>query len=66
LKQAPPVISWDYTRQETLKAILQVISQNKYHRSKITSPKTIYDNLTLLFQVCKEEWQQKIPEIPIL
>lgn len=66
LKQAPPVMNWDYTWQDTLKAILQVISQNKYHRSKITNPKTIYDNLTLLFQVCKEEWQQKIPEIPTL
>jgi hypothetical protein len=65
LKQAPPVINWDYTWQDTLKAILQIISQNKYHRSKITNPKTIYDNLTLLFQVCNEEWtpQQKIEVI---
>lgn len=58
LKESPPVkIKW-YSRQNTLKAILQVISQNKYHRTKITNPKTIYDNLTLLFQVCDEEWIQ--------
>lgn len=64
LKQSPPVLNWDYTWQDTLKAILQVISQNKYHRSKITNPKTIYDNLTLLFQVCNEEWTtQKIDVI---
>ena len=66
LKQAPPVMNWDYTWQDTLKAILQIISQNKYHRSKITNPKTIYDNLTLLFQVCKQEWENQIGEIPVL
>lgn len=56
LKESPPVKNWNYTWQDTLRAILQVISQNKYHRSKITNPKSIYDNLTLLFQVCNEEW----------
>ena len=59
LKESPPVkIKW-YSRQNTLKAILQVVSQNKYHRTKITNPKTIYDNLTLLFQVCDEEWKKQ-------
>ena len=58
LKQSPPVSSGKYSRQETLKVLLQVISENKYHRSKITNPKTIYENLTLLFQVCNEEWMQ--------
>jgi hypothetical protein len=61
LKESPPVKNWEYSRQNTLKAILQVVSQNKYHRTKITNPKTIYENLTLLFQVCNEEWTKKIP-----
>lgn len=61
LKESPPVKNWEYSRQNTLKAILQVISKNKYHRTKITNPKTIYENLTLLFQVCNEEWTKKIP-----
>lgn len=58
LKESPPVQNW-YTWQETLKAILWIISENKYHRSKITNPKTIYDNLTLLLQICKEQWIQQ-------
>ena len=61
LKQSPPVSSGEYSRQETLKVLLQVISENKYHRSKITDPKKIYENLTLLFQVCNEAWTKKIP-----
>lgn len=61
LKQSPPVSSGKYSRQETLKVLLQVISENKYHRSKITDPKKIYENLTLLFQVCNEAWTKKIP-----
>lgn len=57
LKQSPPVQNW-FTWQETLMAVLKIVSENKYHRSKITNPKNIYDNLTLLLQVCKEEWMQ--------
>jgi len=57
LKQSPPVQNW-FSWQETLMAVLKIVSENKYHRSKITNPKNIYDNLTLLLQVCKEEWMQ--------
>lgn len=59
LKQAPPVSSGNYSRQETLKAVLNVISKNKYHAWKITSPELIYRNLTLLFQVCEKEWMNQ-------
>jgi hypothetical protein len=57
LKESPPVKKW-FTWQNTLQGILQIVSQNKFHRSKITNPKTIYDNLTLLLQLCEQEWMQ--------
>ena len=57
LKESPPVKNW-YTWQETLKAIIQIVSENKFHRAKITNPKTIYENLWLLLQICKETWIQ--------
>ena len=59
IKQSPPVSSGNYSRQETLKAVLNVISKNKYHASKITSPELIYRNLTLLFQICEKEWMNQ-------
>ena len=57
LKHSPPVQNW-FTWQNTLQAILQIVSNNKFHRSKITNPKSIYDNLTLLLQLCEQEWMQ--------
>ena len=57
LKHSPPVQNW-FTWQNTLQAILQIVSNNKFHRSKITNPKSIYDNLTLLLQLCEQEWIQ--------
>ena len=57
LKHSPPVQKW-FTWQQTLQAILQIVSNNKFHRSKITNPKSIYDNLTLLLQLCEQEWIQ--------
>lgn len=63
LKQSPPVINWNHSWEETLKAILQVISENKFYCSKITNPKSIYDNLTLLYQVYKEEANKHVDDI---
>ena len=66
IKKVPSVADWTYTRQDTLKAILEIISKNKYHSPKITSPGSIYRNLAVLFQVCKQEWWNQIQIIPIL
>jgi len=57
LKESPPVKKW-FTWQQTLQAMLWIVQNNKFHRSKITNPKTIYDNLTLLLQLCEQEWMQ--------
>lgn len=64
LKESPPVKEKWFTWQETLKAMLQIVSQNKFHRTKITNPKTIYDNLTLLLSICNEQAESvKIPKV---
>lgn len=66
LKKYPSIASWEFTRQATLKAILEIISQNKFYASKITSPESIYRNLSVLFQVCKQQWMNQTPTIPVL
>jgi len=59
LKDIEWVKNWNYTRQQTLQIILEIISQNKFYAWKITSPKSIYDNLWTLMQVCKQEWRKQ-------
>lgn len=54
LKKIPSVEKWDYQRNEVLETILRIISENKYHSSKIVSVESIYRNLTLLMQECKK------------
>ena len=55
LNKLESIQAWKYTRFETLEIILKVISQNKYHASKITSPESIYRNLAILMQACKND-----------
>ena len=55
LKELDSIKDWRFTREETLDIILKVISKNKYYSSKIVSPETIYRNLSLLMQQCKND-----------
>lgn len=55
LNKLDSIKEWRYTRDETLEIILKVISQNKYHAPKITSPELIYRNLAILMQACKND-----------
>lgn len=59
LKKSEFVQNQNYTRQNTLTAVLNVVSQNKFYVSKITSPELIYKNLAILFQVCRQEWMNQ-------
>lgn len=55
LNKLESIQEWKFTRIETLEIILKVISQNKYHASKITSAEWIYRNLAVLMQQCKSD-----------
>lgn len=55
LKNLDSIKSGKYTWYDTLEIILKVISQNKYHSSKITSPEKIYRNLAVLMQQCRAD-----------
>lgn len=60
LNKLESIQSWKYTWNATLEIILKVISQNKYHAPKITSPELIYRNLAILMQACKNDiWKQQ-------
>jgi len=56
LNKLEKIQSWEFTWEQTLEVILQVISKNKYYSSKITSPESIYRNLAVLMQKCKEDF----------
>ena len=55
IKKLESVQNWNYTRQATLEIILNIISNNKYYSSKITSPELIFRNLAILMQQCKKD-----------
>ena len=60
LNKLESIKEWKYTRQQTLELILNVISKNKYHVSKITSAESIYRNLAVLMQACKNDiWKSQ-------
>lgn len=59
LKQIDPVASWKFTWQESLSAILEIVSKNEYHRTKITSTYNINKHLGVLQQVCRWEFDDK-------
>lgn len=64
LNKLESIQAWKYTREETLDIILQVISKNKYHVSKITSAESIYRNLAVLMQTCKNDiWKAQSNQI---
>lgn len=55
LNELDSIKDWRFTREQTLEIILKVVSQNKYHSWKITSPEAIYRNLSLLMNVVKND-----------
>ena len=55
LNELDSIKDWKFTREQTLEIILKVVSQNKYHSWKITSPEAIYRNLSLLMNVVKND-----------
>ena len=64
LNKLESIKEWRYSRNETLELILNVISKNKYHVSKITSPESIYRNLAVLMQACKNDvWKAQTNQI---
>lgn len=64
LNKLDSIKEWRYTRQSTLSIILDVISKNKYHASKITSSESIYRNLAVLMQACKNDiWKAQTSSI---
>lgn len=64
LNKLESIQEWRYTRNQTLELILNVISKNKYHVSKITSAESIYRNLAVLMQACKNDiWKAQSSQI---
>ena len=64
LNKLESIQTWKYTRFETLWIILDLISKNKYYSSKITSPESIYRNLAVLMQTCKNNiWKSQTNQI---
>ena len=59
LNKLDSIQEWKFTWNQTLEIILKVISQNKYHASKITSAEWIYRNLAVLMQQCKTDIQKQ-------
>lgn len=55
LNKLDSIKKWKFTRYETLDILLKIISENKFYAWKITSPELIYENLTLLMNVCKKD-----------
>lgn len=55
LNKLEKIKSWEFTWYDTLEIILKVIAKNKYYASKITSPESIYRNLSVLMQQCKAD-----------
>lgn len=55
LNKLDSIREWKFTRYETLDILLKIISENKFYVWKITSPELIYENLTLLMNVCKKD-----------
>lgn len=55
LNELDSIKDWRFSREQTLEIILKVVSQNKYHSWKITSPEAIYRNLSLLMNVVKND-----------
>jgi hypothetical protein len=47
------VKNWKFTRENTLEALLNVISENEFHRHKIWWPKSIYHDFWWLIQIAK-------------
>ena len=64
LNKLESIQKWQFTRNQTLEIILNVISKNKYHASKITSSELIYRNLAVLMQQCKNDiWKAQSNQI---
>ncbi len=67
LQKIESVKLWNYTWNQVLETILQIVSQNTYHAQKIAWPKKIYYELWGLMQICKQEfWKAKTKEIPFI
>jgi hypothetical protein len=66
LKELDSIKDWRFTWEQTLDLILKVVSHNKYHSSKITSPEAIYRNLSLLMNVVKNDFTKLNAENVIL
>ena len=59
LKKFEKVEKWEYTRQQVLEVILEIIGNDKYYAPKIWSPQLIYENLSSLLQACKQNFGNK-------
>ena len=59
IKKIESVQTWKTTWQDVLNLILSIITNNRYHSSKIASPEKIYYNITTLMQVCKQEGKKQ-------
>lgn len=67
LKKLDSIQQWKFTWYETLDILLNLISKNKYHASKITSSESIYRNLAVLMQACKNDiWKQQTVILPTI
>jgi hypothetical protein len=55
LSKSESIVNGKFSLLELFEMIISLISNNKYHASKISSPKTIYYNLASLMMICKSE-----------
>lgn len=59
LKQIQSVKENKYSWDTILTMILEIVSRNNYYSTKISWPKKIYDSLTELMNVCRQELRKK-------
>ena len=55
LKTIDSVLAWKFTRQQILEMILDIVSKNEFHYTKIAWPEKIFRNLAVLQQICRME-----------
>lgn len=55
LKTIDSVLAWKFTRQQILEMILEIVSKNEFHYTKIAWPEKIFRNLAVLQQICRME-----------
>ena len=58
IKKTNSVSSWKFTRNEYLQWVLAIVTKNKFHNSKMSWPRKIFENLSALQKIANTDFKE--------